>query len=323
MSVGALLVPRTTEACSWVGSSAILSPSSGEPHPAGAGLLFYVVEAPLDVYRVTVDDEPAALTIEQMIVGGQINHLVVAKIDPPPESGQVVVVSLCGTRTQPEYFECPPDSPFTPVLEYTAGPPDEVPPASAGAVTLAHEFGTFEYFCELTAPLRFDVGITELDPRETDFLYIVELRDANGTPAATRAVHIDAPKTELELSIVFQEALRDPDNACVSVNAVDLSGNTTLVAEHCGSESIPPEGTTGTGTDDGATTAADSSGGEDEASTTGGLLPGEGSGDGASTGKPSATGEVSERGCGCRMQADVPTAWWLAVLGIPAIRRRQ
>jgi hypothetical protein len=217
----AVLVPRIAEACSCVGAVEIVAPGVDQQHPASAGMLFgaWCFSGTLEVFSATIDDVPATLSFEY--VGGDWH---VATIDPLPQPGQVVAVSQCGDG----FERCTPETPVESVVQYTAGPADAVAPAGGGTVTLQHESGELDNGC-FDAALRFDVVVSGLEPAgDRDLLYTIALRDAGGRIVDSTAIHAPEPITTLDTSFYRDEVPADVAGYCVSVTAIDLSGNSTF-----------------------------------------------------------------------------------------------
>lgn len=317
---GAWLVPEVAEACSCAGEANIVVPvDDDEAHPASAGLLFdaFCFGGTFEIFSATIDDVPATLSVEY--VGGDGWHL--ATLDPLPEPGQVVVVSRCGLADG--YERCTPETPIEPILQYVAGPDDAVAPAAGGAVTLHHEAGEFEVGCLRYAALRFDLAVSGLDPAaEPDLLYMLELRDAGGRLVQSTAIHAPEPISTLDTSFYLTSEPADAAGHCVSVTAVDLSGNSTLVAELCGSESLDPGGGTGTGDDTGDPPPADSGEGDSDDGSDPPADDTTPNDDGSSTDAPDADGALGDRGCSCRATTPAPSVGWLALLAWVATGRR-
>lgn len=320
---GVAMLPRAVEACTCGGVLQLIRPLSGE-HPAGAGLLFSSSCGwSLNPYAVTVDGAPATLAFDEQFENTASDVLVLMSIDPPPQPGQVVVLDRC--EEDGNAAACGPGVSFEQVAQFTVGAvADAASPPAGGAASLVHEEGWY-LMCS-TYPLRFDVSLTELDQSgESEVLYVLEMRNSNGTLAATHAVFVEPPTSTVDTSIYLSHSPRDVEEYCVSVAARDLSGNSTLVAEHCGSESITPADSTGTDGDGGdssagSETAASESGTGEPASTsdtTIALDPG-----GSTTGEPLAADEISDRGCSCRAERRAGIGWWLVALAAVGVRRR-
>jgi hypothetical protein len=324
----ALVVPRVAQACSCVGAAELVTPAVDEAHPADAGLLFgaWCFSGTFDNFSVTIDDVPATLSFEYL--GGEYagSEWHVATIDPLPQPGQVVTVSRCGADA---FERCTPETPIETLVQYTAGPSDTDAPATGGAVTLQHESGEFEVGCLEIAALRFDVAVTGLDPgSDADLLYTIELRDGGGRLVDSTTIHAPEPITALDESFYAYEAPVDAADHCISVTATDLSGNSTLVAELCGSMSLDPPDDTGedTGSDTDDIPPDDDSGdaesGDIDDPPSDDTTPLDVDDDGSSTDVPDADAGLGDRGCACRSTTRSPSVGWLALLVLCLHRRR-
>ncbi len=319
---GSLLVPRLADACSCIGEANIIVPALDEQHPANAALLLdaWCFSGGFEIFSATVDEVPVTLAFEWLYADG----LNVATIDPPPQPGQVVAVRRCGDA---QGSGCEPGATIEQVLQYTAGPVDDVVPPGVGEVTLHHETGEFEVGCLRFAALQYHVAVSGLHPAAgADLLYMIELRDSGGEIVGATVVHAHDPTPSFDTSFALTTVPDDVADHCVTVTARDLSGNSTLVAELCGSESLNPGG--GTGTDGGSDTGdvppgddSDGDGSDDgsdppaDGTSTGGPV-------GTSTHDPDADGGLGDRGCSCRANTATPGVSWLVLFALAARRRR-
>lgn len=318
----AAVVPRIAEACSFPCGLSIVRPKDNEAHPANAAL--HIVACPdyvQTMLSVTVDGVPASLGPADPPHEAAYGWV---SISPPPFPGQEVVIEQCGEEAPT--FGCPDPPEPVEVLRYVAGPDDLEAPPAAGTVTLAHTYGPTEVSCMEFGDVEFHVEIADLDQgAETAVLYIIVLDtglpDGYSSPRRTEWV---GPGPVASLSFDIGEHLDlatiPPEDACVTVTAMDLAGHVTPIAETCGSTptNAPPSA------------GDDSSGSDGEDSGEDGTTTGDPPVDGTTTGaEPADTGDAhvdadaTERGCACAAsRRSVPGVLPLLALPVLALRRR-
>ena len=312
----AVVVPRIAEACSFPCGLSIVRPNDGEVHPANAALHIVACRDYVEtMLSVTVDGVPASLgpaVPPPEMADGRMS------ISPTPLPGQEVVIEQCGEEAPT--LGCPDPPEPVEVLRYVAGPDDLEGPPAAGAVTLAHTYGPTEVSCMEPGDVEFHVEVTGLDQRaEAAVLYVVVLD--TGRPegySAPRRTEWVGPDAVTSLSFNIGERLElatiPPEDACVTVTAMDLAGHVTSIAETCGSTptNAPPS------------PGDDSSGSGDDGVT--GDTPVDAT---TTDAEPADTGEAvdavdTERGCSCTTSRQ-PVSGVLPLLVLPllALRRRR
>lgn len=324
IGAAAAAVPRITDACSFPCGLSIERPKDDEAHPANAALHIVACSDYVEtMLSVTVDGEPASLGPAVPVpetADGRIS------ISPPPAPGQEVVIEQCGEEA-PTYG-CPDPPEPVEVLRYVAGPDDLEAPPAAGTVTLAHTYGPTEVSCMDIGDVEFHVEITGLDQgAETAVLYVVVLDTGrpDGNSALRRAEWV-GPDAITSLSFDIGEHLElatiPPEDACVTVTAMDLAGHVTPIADTCGSTptNAPPSvgddssGGPGEDSDEHAGTTTDVP--PVDAATTTGIEP-------ADTGDADVDAEGIDRGCACAAsRGSAPGLLFLFALALLALHRR-
>ena len=333
LSLGVGLAPRAAEACSSVAWLELVRPAEGdEVHPGSASLLFIDYGASLsELYKVAVDGEPATLVIDSIYprnqhTGGQWK---LVRVEPPPTEGATVTILQCHRDGDPQYQSCDDGWAFEPLLEFTAGVGDEMPPPDAGDVELTHEFVDFHDICYGRHRVRFSVELSGLEQgSDPDVIYVAEVRDSKGELVFERSVRFDEPGSVATLQDYLEHRPPDAAGHCVSVRAVDLSGNISTIAERCGSDEVVSGGTGSTGGegDHGSSNGGSTGGGSMPAPTptTGGgtaLAVPETTAATQEGDSPHDDGGVVGRGCVCSAR-EAAFGWWtLGLLAFGRLRR--
>jgi MYXO-CTERM domain-containing protein len=297
-------------------------PSDGESHPANAALHIVACRSFVEtMLSVTVDGMPASLGPAAPVPQFSYGRV---SISPPPAPGQVVVIEKCGEEAPPA--DCPDPPEPVEILRYVAGPADVEAPPVAGSVALSHTYGPTEVSCMEPGDVEFHVEVTGLDQgSETDVLYIVVLDTGRpygySDPQGSEWVGPD-PVTSLsfDLGEHLDLATIPPEEACVTVTAMDLAGHVTPIAEICGSTPTndPPSGTDSSGDGDSGCVAS-TTGGDVDATTTG-QTP---AGTGTVTGDADLDADSPARGCACATDGpSAPSPLALFALVLLAARRR-
>lgn len=320
--LGAAAVPTDTDACSFPCGLSIERPENGQAHPANAAL--HILECrdyAQAMLSLTVDGAPASLVPSVPGPDGSDGRM---SISPAPAPGQEVVIEQCGEEA-PTYGRCPDPPEPVEVLRWIAGPEDLEPPPAAGTVTITHTYGLVDDACDGGGDVQFHVELTGLDQgAETAVLYRVVLEtgrpDGYAPPRRTEWV---GPAAVTSLSFDIAERLElasiPPDDACVSVTAMDLAGHVTTIAETCGSvaTNAPPaegDGSSSGGEDPGASEDTSTGDVPVDATTTGS--------EPADTGNPDLDADTTDRGCACTASPrSVPSPLSLLVLALLCARR--
>jgi MYXO-CTERM domain-containing protein len=321
---GACVWPRAAEACSFIGYAKLLAPATGQEFPAGAGLLIARSgESTLDVFAVTIDGEPATLSIaDQWPDSYRAIHRVV--LDPVPQPGQTVMVSQCGASLENlDSFGCRPGSEFHTLAELVVVAADTTPPPARGSVSLAHDPDPQTDMCTGDIDVAFEIALSDLDQGEDDtVVYAIDVHHRSGAPTGGLAEVAEASTRSVQRSLRVATGPAEPESECVTVTAIDLSGNEAIAAHACGSEPLAPAEDSGDATSTGAAGSTDDAEPADATSEDGSPARGttldefddEGSGD-----PPQAS--VGERGCACGVTGHA--GWSLGWLGLAAVAGRR
>lgn len=301
IGLGAASLPRIAEACSIQCGLVIVRPAQGDPHPANAALQLVACNEYLDtVLSVTVDGVPASLVPAPEPADGRV------AISPTPAPGQEVVLVQCGENAT---ARCPDPPEPVEILRYVAGPDDLDAPPAAGTVTLGHTYGPSEVACMDTGDVEFHVELANLDQgAETAVAYVVVLDngvpEGNSAPRRSQWVGPEGVASlAFDIGAHLESATLPPEDACVTVTAIDLAGHVTSIAETCGSVATndpPSAGDESTGGDGSTSGGAEDTGvGETmdappNDATTSGFAS-------TDTGNANADVDVADRGCACAL----------------------
>jgi MYXO-CTERM domain-containing protein len=250
-------------------------------------------------------------------------------ISPPPSPGQEVVIVQCSEDAATR--GCPDPAEPVEVLRYVAAADDVEAPPVGGAVTISHTYGPAEVACMEEGDVGFHVDVTGLDQgSETDVLYVVVLDTGHpegySDPQRTQWV---GPAATGSLTFEFGDHLDlatiPPEDACVTVTAMDLAGHITTIAETCGSTPTNAPPSTGDDSSDGG--GDSSSDGDDAADvgTTDGEPPIDPSTSGTEaddTGGVDLEHELGDRGCACAVDRQSGPGL-LALFGLVLLARRR
>jgi MYXO-CTERM domain-containing protein len=310
-----------SRACSCGAYNDLAAPVS-DTYPSNGGILLRsnCGEVTTDIYAVSVDGIEADLVHD---AEAWTSGLGLAHIEPEPQPGQQVVVSRCTDGLDSTI--CPAEPTWVEVIEYTATDPDEIVPAASGVVSLQH--GDNRLVLCTGGDLEFRAVLTDVVHEQAPLLFRGRLRTPSGEVIGTRMHFVDEPTTELSLGFFAQGSDLGvaPEEMCVEVVAIDLSGNLAEVDEICGSVGEP-----GSDTGAGSTGSPDSAG--DESST--GEAPHGTTGpaghttgvSGADTSGPDQDHAISDRGCACTAaRGSTPAPAWATacVAGLLFLRRRR
>jgi hypothetical protein len=235
-----------------------------------------------------------------------------------------VVIEQCG-EDAPTFGECPDPPAPVEILRFVAGPDDLEPPPAAGTVTLAHTYGPAEVGCMDIGDVEFHVEMTGLEQgAETAVLYVVVLDagrlEGNNPTRRTEWVGPDAVASlSFDIGEHLDQLTMPPEDACVTVTAMDLAGHVTVIAETCGSTptNTPPSGddSSGGNGEDSGDDSGTTSGGPPAEATTSGVGP-------TDTGDADVDVDGVDRGCGCAA-ARRSAPGLLPLFALLALRRRR